>query len=153
MYKQMYHIRYTYYLYCLKSVKIFKNMFTNIWGWYPENIQERSASVKKFDVLIKRKRVYALHISSFSLLTMKVIKERKHVFLASIACWKPRQSLWEFSSRWKPSLICFHWSAFELSQTFATVFTRLWRHGKHILFLKCNENKIILKYLNEKPRL
>ena len=32
------------------------------------------------------------------------IKEIKHVFHASIACWKPRQSLWEFSSRWKPSI-------------------------------------------------
>ena len=26
-----------------------------------------------------------------------------HVVRASIACWKPWQSLWEFSSRWKPS--------------------------------------------------
>ena len=31
------------------------------------------------------------------------IKVIKHVVRASIACWKPRQSLWEFSSRWKPS--------------------------------------------------
>ena len=31
------------------------------------------------------------------------IKEIKHVVRASIACWKPRQCLWEFSSRWKPS--------------------------------------------------
>ena len=30
------------------------------------------------------------------------IKEIKHVFCASIACWKPGQSLCEFSSRWKP---------------------------------------------------
>ena len=30
------------------------------------------------------------------------IKEIKHV-RASIACWKLRQNLWEFSSRWKPS--------------------------------------------------
>ena len=33
------------------------------------------------------------------------IKEIKHVFRAFIACWKPRQCLWEFSSRWK--LICY----------------------------------------------
>ena len=31
------------------------------------------------------------------------IKEIKHVVRASIAWWRPRQSLWEFSSRWKPS--------------------------------------------------
>ena len=31
------------------------------------------------------------------------IKEIKHVVRAFIACWKPPQSLWEFSSRWKPS--------------------------------------------------
>ena len=31
------------------------------------------------------------------------IKEIKHVVCASIACWKPRQSLWKCSSRWKPS--------------------------------------------------
>ena len=30
------------------------------------------------------------------------IKEIKHVVCASIACWKPRQSLREFLSRWKP---------------------------------------------------
>ena len=50
----------------------------------------------------------------------------------------PRKSLWEFSSRWK-NLDCvlgFHRSALEFSQTFALVFTRLWRHGKHVLFLK-----------------
>ena len=58
------------------------------------------------------------------------IKEIKHV-RTSIACWKPRQSLWEFTSR-------SHWSALEFSQTFASVFTRLWRHGKHVLFLKWN---------------
>ena len=32
----------------------------------------------------------------------------------------------------------FHWSALEFSQTFASVFTRLWRHRKHVLFLNCN---------------
>ena len=30
------------------------------------------------------------------------IKEIKYAVRASIACWKPQQSLWEFSSRWKP---------------------------------------------------
>ena len=30
------------------------------------------------------------------------LKEIKHVVCASIACWKPWQSLLEFSSRWKP---------------------------------------------------
>ena len=30
----------------------------------------------------------------------------------------------------------FHWSALEFSQAFALVFTRLWRHGKHVLYLK-----------------
>ena len=52
---------------------------------------------------------YALRILSFSLLRLKIIniinfiKEIKHVVRASIVCWKPRQSLWEFSSRWKLS--------------------------------------------------
>ena len=31
------------------------------------------------------------------------IKEIKHVLRASIAWWKPLQSLWQFSSKWKPS--------------------------------------------------
>ena len=63
----------------------------------------------------------------------------KHVFRASIACWKPRQSLWEFSSTEVKTLNCvsgFHWSALEFSQMFTSVFTRLWRHGKHVLFLE-----------------
>ena len=33
------------------------------------------------------------------------IKEIKHVVRASIVCWKPRQSLWEFSSWWKSSTV------------------------------------------------
>ena len=33
------------------------------------------------------------------------IKEMKYVVRDSIACWKPRQSLWEFLSRWKPSTV------------------------------------------------
>ena len=32
-----------------------------------------------------------------------LVKEIKHVFRAIIAWWKPRQSLWKFSSSWKPS--------------------------------------------------
>ena len=31
------------------------------------------------------------------------VKEIKHVLCAFLAWWKPRQSFWEFSSRWKPS--------------------------------------------------
>ena len=31
------------------------------------------------------------------------IKEIKHVVCAFIVCWEPQQSLWELSSRWKPS--------------------------------------------------
>ena len=46
------------------------------------------------------------------------IKEIKHVVCASIACWKPGQNLWEFSSRWKTldRVSGFHRSALEYSQ-------------------------------------
>ena len=68
------------------------------------------------------------------------IKEIKHVFLEFIAWWKHRQSLWEFLSRWKPwtaARVFTSVSAFKFSQTtFASVFTRLWRNGEHVLFLK-----------------
>ena len=90
-------------------------------------------------------RIYIVRASYIVFLFVKTennnfIKEIKHVIRASIACWKHRQGLWEFSSRWKPStafrvftdLI----SALELSQT------RLWRHGKHVLFLKWVEVSI-----------
>ena len=52
------------------------------------------------NVVCLSQRIYSTHFvnrPSFFLLTMK------HVFHAFIACWKPWQSLWEFSSRWKPS--------------------------------------------------
>ena len=65
------------------------------------------------------------------------IKEVKHVLHAFIAWWKPR---WMFgrireqisenprcSQRFSP--------AWEFSQTFASVFTRQWRHREHVLFL------------------
>ena len=41
------------------------------------------------------------------------------------------------NSWYLPTFECvsgFHWSALEFSQTFASVSTRLWRHGKHVLF-------------------
>ena len=40
----------------------------------------------------------------------------------------------------------FHWSALEFSQTFASVFTRLWRHGKHVLFLNCTFNSCVSQF-------
>ena len=43
----------------------------------------------------------------------------------------------------------FHWSALKFSQTSALSFTRLWRHGKHVLFLKligCAQ-KLLSNYL------
>ena len=76
------------------------------------------------------------------------IKEIKDVLRASIACWKPWQSLWEFSSKWKPSTasrlnsqhtqlrLGFSLICSRILPTFASVFTRLWRHGEHVLFLK-----------------
>ena len=44
----------------------------------------------------------------------------------------------------------FHWFALELSQTFASVFTRLWQHRKHVLFFKCRTIKTVLifKYVH-----
>ena len=44
----------------------------------------------------------------------------------------------------------FYWSALELSQTFASVFTRLWRHGDNILFSNLKEfnfNKISCSFV------
>ena len=51
----------------------------------------------------------------------------------------------EFSSRRKPCIDCVsgvHWSAFEFSQTFASVFIRLWKHGERVLFLNSSGHKI-----------
>ena len=78
--------------------------------------------------------VYELHISSFSLLNTEnnFIKEIKHVILSFKAWWKPRQSLWEL---WD-YVSGFQRSALEFSQTLASVFTRLWKHGEHVIFLK-----------------
>ena len=71
-----------------------------------------------FIALWRTKMTWAMLLAVFKLWEFKVrasytvflfvkvennfIKEIKHVH-ASIACWKPRQSLREFSSRWKPS--------------------------------------------------
>ena len=51
---------------------------------------------------------FTVHASCIVFLFFKTennnfIKEIKHVVHASIACWIPQQSLWEFSGRWKPS--------------------------------------------------
>ena len=52
---------------------------------------------------------FTVHASCIVCLLVKTenndfIKELNDVVLASIACWKRWQSLWEFSSRWKPSI-------------------------------------------------
>ena len=49
---------------------------------------------------------FTVHASYIAFLLFKTennnfIKEIKHVVRASIACRKPQQSLWEFSSSWK----------------------------------------------------
>ena len=33
---------------------MFKNIFENIWGWNPQNIEEHSASAQNVDVFIKK---------------------------------------------------------------------------------------------------
>ena len=66
------------------------------------------------------------------------INKIKYALYAFIACWKPQHSLWEFLSRWKP-LTVFWVSPDLLSNSpkcWPWVFTRLWRHGEHVLFLK-----------------
>ena len=43
----------------------------------------------------------------------------------------------------------FQWSALDFSQTFASVFTKLWRHGEQFLFLKlqCHFSTVKLYYI------
>ena len=65
------------------------------------------SKLREFTVSCKNlKNAYALRISFFSFLRRKIIillKKIEHCLCAFIAWWKPRQYLWEFSSRWKPS--------------------------------------------------
>ena len=68
------------------------------------------AASKLWEVTVswkKLKYTYALRISSFLVKTENnnFIKEIKHVLRVFIAWWKPWQSLWKFSSRWKPTRV------------------------------------------------
>ena len=101
-------------------------------------------------------RIYCTRfVYRLSLENNNSIKEIKNVVRASIACWKTRQSLWEFSSRWKPrlrlgfSLICSR----ILPNVLLWFSPRLWRHGKHVLFLNWNmQFKNILNYKISKQK-
>ena len=62
------------------------------------------------------------------------IKEIKHVLRAFIAWWKPRLMF----GRILDCVSDFPRSVLEFSQTFALVFTRLWRHREYVSFLKRN---------------
>ena len=65
------------------------------------------------------------------------IKEIKHVLRGFIAWWKPRRAFARILRQAK-RLHCvsgFHLYALKFSQTFALVFTRLWRYREHVLFL------------------
>ena len=59
------------------------------------------------------------------------LKEIRHVLRAFIAWWKPRQR-----------------SALKFSQTFALVFSRLWKRGDHALFLNWKQRKKVIPSLS-----
>ena len=101
-------------------------------GFFMNQIMRLYSFMKEIKVYI-----YILCISSFSLSRQKKIcflKEIKHVLHAIIARWKPWQILWEFLSSFKISSDV--WSALKFPQTFASVFTRLWRPEEHAMFFK-----------------
>ena len=90
----------------------------------------------EFTVLWKKSASYIVFL--FVKTKNNFIKEIKHVLRAFIAWWKTRQILRELSSRWKPSTASWIFTDLEFSQTFASVFTKLWRHGEDVSFLKWN---------------
>ena len=70
------------------------------YGWLYFQVVRSYTFMKEINVYIR-----ALHIVFLFVKTENYdfIREIKHVIRSFIAWWKPRQSLWEFSSRWKPS--------------------------------------------------
>ena len=91
---------------------------------------------------------YALRILSFSkFLRLKII-----IYKWNKICCPCIHSLLKTSAKFVrvlehvKTLDCvsgFHWSALEFSQKFASVFTRLWGNGKHVLFLKSTSRHVI----------
>ena len=87
---------------------LFKSVFIALWSmkmtwaiWMAiSKLREFTVSWKKF----KPTYICPSYIVFLFVMTKNdnFINEIKHVLCAFIAWWKPWQSLWEFSSRWKP---------------------------------------------------
>ena len=85
---------------------VYKCVFIALWStkmtlaiWLP--LSPSCESLMK-DILVYKLASYIVFLF-VKMENNNFIKEIKHVIIAFIAWWKPRQSLWEFSSRWKPS--------------------------------------------------
>ena len=85
------------------------------------------------------------------------IKEIKHVVRAFIACWKPRQSLWKFSSRWKSRVFTDLLSnspkrsprfspAYEDTENMFYFLDRAWMHGNNGRYGENDSVNFIIKY-------
>ena len=70
------------------------------YGWCCLQVVRIYSFMKKIEVYICASYIVFLFVKTEN---TNFIKEIKHVLRAFIARWKPLQSLWEFSSRWKPS--------------------------------------------------
>ena len=68
------------------------------YGWLFFQVVRIYSFMNEIKVCIRASYIVFLNVKTENI---NFIKEIKHVFRAFIAWWKPRQSLWKFSSRWK----------------------------------------------------
>ena len=114
-----------------RGFQIFKpNFYKWPWDWFLGVKKRFLRSLVKLGFKVSRSFLVKLE-------NKNIIKEIKHVLRAFIAWWKLRQSLWEFSNRWKPSTTSWVLSdLFTNSPKRSRHFTLgLWKHGEHVLFL------------------
>ena len=85
---------------CFHSVNKHKNDVSNM-AFSVSKLWEFTVSWKKLKyTYIRASYIVFLFVKAKN---NNFIKEIKHVIRSFIAWWKPLQSLWEFSSSWKPS--------------------------------------------------
>ena len=96
-------------------------------------------------------RIYSTCFVYFIIVFLFVNNENNNIFKRNKTCCSCLHSLLKTSAKVVRILeqvktldyiSGFYWSALQFSQKFASVFTRLWRHGKYVLFLKYKDSNL-----------
>ena len=100
-YKMIWIVRALWLVYKCVFIALWSTKIRGQYGWLCLQVVRIYSFVKEIKLYIRASYIFFLFVKTEN---NNFIKKIKHVISAFIDWWKPRQSLWEFSSRWNPRL-------------------------------------------------